>query len=87
MVSTLANALAVLTSRSWLGTILVGIQSLFIVAFQFSDQFSNINYVYVSVALDNPKLFTYTDSAGNAVYPATGNLSNEVKVYNNLKNY
>jgi hypothetical protein len=54
---------------------------------QFSDQFSNINYVYVSVALDNPKLFTYTDSAGNAVYPATGNLSNEVKVYNNLKNY
>jgi hypothetical protein len=54
---------------------------------QFSDQFSNINDVYVSVALDNPKLFTYTDSAGNVVYPATGNLSNEVKVYNNLKNY
>ena len=41
MVSTLANALAVLTSRSWLGTILVGLQSLFIVAFQFSDQFSS----------------------------------------------
>src|SRR6202140_972182 len=40
MVSTLANALAVLTSRSWLGTILVGLQSLFIVAFHLSDQYS-----------------------------------------------
>jgi hypothetical protein len=54
---------------------------------QYTDQFLNTNYVYVAVALDNPKLFTYTDSAGNDVYPATGNLSNEVKVYNNLKNY
>jgi hypothetical protein len=54
---------------------------------QYTDQFLNTDYVYVAVALDNPKLFTYTDSTGNDVYPATGNLSNEVKVYNNLKNY
>jgi hypothetical protein len=53
---------------------------------EFSNQFNNSDYVYITVALDNPKLFMYTDSAGNAIYPATGNLSNEVKVYNNLKN-
>lgn len=53
---------------------------------QFTNQFNNTNYVYISAAIDNPMLFTYTDSAGNHVYPATGNLSNEVKVYNNLKN-
>ena len=41
MVSTLANALAILTSRSWLGTVLVGLQSLLLVAFQFFDQFSS----------------------------------------------
>jgi hypothetical protein len=52
---------------------------------QFSDQFNNTNDVYISAAIDNPKIFTYTDSVGNQVYPATGKLSNEVKVYNNLK--
>lgn len=54
---------------------------------EYTDQFNNTNDVYISVAIDNPKIFTYTDSAGNKVYPAAGNLSNEVKVYNNLKNY
>ncbi len=53
----------------------------------YSNQFNSTDYVYISVALDNPKLFTYTDSARNAVYPAAGKLSNEVKVFNNLKNY
>ncbi|HCL84101.1 MAG TPA: hypothetical protein DIC22_09000 [Chitinophagaceae bacterium] len=53
---------------------------------QFTDQFNNTNDVYIAAAIDNPMLFTYTDSAGNKVYPATGNLSNEVKVFNNLKN-
>ena len=51
----------------------------------FSDKFSTTNDVYITVGIDNPKLFTYRDSAGNTVYPATGNLSPEVKVYNNLK--
>ncbi len=53
---------------------------------QFTDKFNNTNYVYISAAIDNPKIFTYTDSLGNSVYPAAGNLSNEVEVYNNLKN-
>lgn len=53
---------------------------------EYTDQFDNTSDVYMTVAIDNPKLFTYIDSAGTQVYPATGNLSNEVKVYNNLKN-
>ncbi|HTB25190.1 MAG TPA: carboxypeptidase-like regulatory domain-containing protein [Puia sp.] len=53
---------------------------------QFTDKFNNTNDVYIAAALDNPKIFTYTDSLGNKVYPSTGNLSNEVKVFNNLKN-
>jgi hypothetical protein len=53
---------------------------------EYTDQFNNTNDVYITVAVDNQKEFTYTDSLGNKVYPATGNLSNEVKVYNNLKN-
>jgi hypothetical protein len=53
---------------------------------EFTDKFNGTNYVYMAAAIDNPKIFTYTDSLGNNVYPATGNLSNEVKVYNNLKN-
>jgi hypothetical protein len=53
---------------------------------QFTDKFNNTNDIYMTAAIDNPKMFTYTDSLGNHVYPAIGNLSNEVKVYNNLKN-
>jgi hypothetical protein len=53
---------------------------------QFTDKFNNTNYVYMAAAIDNPAMFSYTDSLGNHVYPAVGNLSNEVKVYNNLKN-
>jgi hypothetical protein len=53
---------------------------------EFTNKFDGTNYVYMSAAIDNPKIFTYTDSLGNNVYPATGNLSNEVKVYNILKN-
>ena len=53
---------------------------------EFSNLFKTTDSVYITVAIDNPKLFVYTDSAGNTVYPATGKLSNEVRVYNNLKN-
>jgi hypothetical protein len=41
MVLNLANALSLVTSRSWFGTALVGLQSLLLFAFQFSDQFSS----------------------------------------------
>ena len=52
----------------------------------YTDKFDRLDDVYISAAIDNPKLFSYTDSVGNTVYPAAGHLSNEVKVYNNLKN-
>jgi hypothetical protein len=52
----------------------------------YSDKFAGYDDVYISAAIDNPKLFSYEDSAGNMVYPAAGHLSNEVEVYNNLKN-
>src|ERR1700676_1034797 len=41
MVLTLANALKLFTSRSGLGTIFIGLQSLLFFIFQFSDQFSS----------------------------------------------
>jgi hypothetical protein len=53
---------------------------------EYTNEFNGTDYVYISAAVDNSKIFTYIDSTGNAVYPAIGNLSNEVKVYNNLKN-
>lgn len=40
MVLTLANALKLFTSQSGLGTLLVGLQSLLLIMFQFSDQYS-----------------------------------------------
>jgi hypothetical protein len=52
----------------------------------YTDGLNGTNYVYVTTAIDNSRVFTYTDSAKNQVYPATGNPSNEVKVFNNLKN-
>jgi hypothetical protein len=53
---------------------------------EYTDGLNNSNYVYVTAAIDNYRLFTYTDSLKNQVYPATGNSSNEVKVFDNLKN-
>ena len=53
---------------------------------EVTDKFNGTDYLYITAAIDNPKIFTYTDSLGNQVYPAAGNPSNEVKVYNNLKN-
>jgi hypothetical protein len=41
MVLTLANALKLLTSRSGLGTVFIGLQSMLVFMFQFSDQFSS----------------------------------------------
>ncbi len=41
MVLTLANALKLLTSRSGLGTVFIGLQSLLVFMLQFSDQFSS----------------------------------------------
>jgi hypothetical protein len=41
MVSSLANTLALFTSRTWLGTTLVGLQSLLLFAFQFSEKLSS----------------------------------------------
>src|SRR5271154_5123499 len=41
MVSSLTNALARVTPRSWSGPSLVGLQSVLLFAFQFSDQLSN----------------------------------------------
>src|SRR5580700_4666583 len=41
MVLTLANALRLLTSRSGLGMVFIGLQSLMVFIFQFSDQFSS----------------------------------------------
>jgi hypothetical protein len=50
MVSTLANALALFTSRSWWGTILVGLQSVLLFAFQFSSKKDNAyNILWVLV--------------------------------------
>lgn len=40
MVLTLANALNFFTSRTGLGTVFIGLQSLLLFMFQFSDQFS-----------------------------------------------
>jgi len=51
----------------------------------YSDNLNGIDYLYIAAAIDNPTLFTYEDEAGNSVYPASGNLSNEVKVNNVLK--
>jgi len=51
----------------------------------FSDNLNGIDYLYIAAAIDNPGLFTYRDETGNRVYPASGNLSNEVKVNNILK--
>lgn len=50
----------------------------------YSDKL-DVDSLYMAAAIDNPRLFSYTDSAGNTVFPAAGHLSNEVKVYNNLK--
>lgn len=52
---------------------------------QYSDKLNGIDFLYMAAAIDNPRLFTYDDGKGNTVYPAAGLLSNEVKVYNNLK--
>jgi hypothetical protein len=52
---------------------------------QYSDKLNGIDFLYMAAAIDNPRLFSYEDGNGNAVYPAAGQLSNEVKVYNNLK--
>ncbi len=52
----------------------------------YTDKLNGSNNVYVTTAIDNTRVFTYLDSAKNQVYPATGNPSNEVKVFNNLKN-
>lgn len=52
---------------------------------QYSDKLNGINFLYMAAALDNPRLFAYENDNGNTVYPAAGQLSNEVKVYNNLK--
>jgi hypothetical protein len=41
MVVTLANALKLLTSRSGLGMVFIGLQALLMFMFQFSDQFSS----------------------------------------------
>jgi len=41
MVSTLTTTLARVTSRSWLGPAVVGLQSFLLFAFQFSEQFSS----------------------------------------------
>ena len=41
MVLTLANALKLLTSRSTLAMVFIGLQSLLVFIFQFSDQFSS----------------------------------------------
>ena len=41
MVLTLANALKLLTSRSSLAMVFIGLQSLLVFIFQFSDQFSS----------------------------------------------
>ena|ERR1700693_345216 len=41
MVTSLTTALARVTSRTWLGSSLVSLQSLLLFSFQFSDQFSS----------------------------------------------
>jgi len=51
----------------------------------FLDKILGQDYFYAAAAIDNPHLINYTDSLGYLIYPCTGNLSNEVKVYNNLK--
>ena len=51
----------------------------------WSDRLHAATWLYITAAIDNPGLFTYTDENGNAVYPSAGQLSNEVKVYNVLK--
>ena len=56
-----------------------------IVPSYYSDKLYQIDYLYMTAAIDNPRLFTYTDEMGNTVYPSAGKLSNEVKVYNVLK--
>jgi hypothetical protein len=53
---------------------------------EYTNEFNGTDNVYIAAAIDNNRVFTYTDSSENVVYPAIGNLSNEVKVYNNLKN-
>ncbi|MFI5155437.1 MAG: carboxypeptidase-like regulatory domain-containing protein [Chitinophagales bacterium] len=54
-------------------------------ASNFLDKVLGQDYFYATAAIDNPRLISYTDSLGYLIYPCTGNLSNEVKVYNNLK--
>jgi len=48
-------------------------------------KFQEVDNIYMAVAMDNPHLLRYTDSLGYTIYPASGNLSNEVKVYNVFK--
>jgi hypothetical protein len=51
----------------------------------FLDKILGQDYFYAAAAIDNPHLINYVDSLGYLIYPCTGNLSNEVKVFNNLK--
>jgi hypothetical protein len=52
---------------------------------EYSDNLYNATYLYMAAAIDNPAIFNYIDESGNTVFPCIGHLSNEVKVYNNLK--
>jgi hypothetical protein len=53
---------------------------------QYSDSLQSANYLYISAAIDNVQQLFYLNEQGIAIYPCAGNLSNEVQVFNVLKN-
>ena len=53
---------------------------------QFSDRLGTSNTLYISAALDNVRSLFYINESGISIYPCAGILSNEVQVFNVLKN-